>query len=221
MRRQTRIIVIALVVVAIVSFTLMRSRPADNKVVTPVPLDESTVQFIRPTVVGMLDGIRQWELETERMRERDNLVYMEQIQRGLLYRDGEEYLTFVADTGVWNRDNDELELTGNVTVFRDDERLLDSQRLIWDGNAELLTSPGPVQIQIDGRKIAANEMIGNVKQDELLFKGDVRVQAEGLTLTVADRLIYHVEEGSMQGFGQGQLRLNIKKPGEEKAESEA
>lgn len=211
MKRGFWLILLLIALIGLGTVFFVSGRSEEEGAEARIPLDESSVQFVRPTVIGMLDGVRQWELETERMREQGDLVYMEQIERGLLYREGEEYVTFTADEGIWNRHQDELELLGNVEVFRDGERLLESERLVWQGRSEVLASPGPVQIAIDGNKIRADEMIGNVKQDELVFLGNVHLTGERISLSVPNKLIYQVEDGSMQGFGTGQFQFSIER----------
>lgn len=222
MRRRVWLFGIVLVLVAGALYAAFGGSDADVIAETPLPLDEATIQFVRPTAVGMLDGVRQWELTADRMREHEGLIYLDGIDPGQLFRDGEEYLSFTSDAGVWTRDSDKLELSGHVKVYRDGERLLGSDLLIWDGPNELLTSPGPVEIHHDGNIIRAAEMIGYVADDELLFKGGVEVIGGRVRLTVADQLVYHVEDGTMEGLGSGRLLFRIErstgKPEEESHE---
>lgn len=176
---------------------------------TTLPLDDATVQFVRPFVVGMMDGVRQWDIEAERMREKDGVIYLDMINPGQLYRDGERYLSFTATTGVWIQTRDRLELVGDVRVFRDGDPLLTTERLIWEGRDETLNAPGPVEITHDGYIIRANEMVGNVPDDELIFTGDVEVLSKGMRLEIPGQLVYHVADGKMHGLGEGILRLDM------------
>lgn len=205
----------AAVVIAIGVFLAVRGvGGGGSEARTALPLDEATIQFIRPTAVGMQGGERQWELTADRMSERDGKVYLDVIEPGLLYRDGEPYLTFSAQAGVWDQATDVLELTGNVRVFRDGEPLLESDKLVWDGRREILTSPGPVRIHHEGTTIRADTMIGYVKKDELVFRGNVQVLGERVTLTSLGELVYRVEDGSMRGLGPGRLQLNVSRADE-------
>lgn len=203
------LLVVAVAVVAALLYAAFGGSADSNDNKTPIPLDDATLQFVRPTVVGMLEGVRQWELVAERMRERDGIIYLDGINLGQLYRDGDEYLTFTAETGVWTQAQDQLELRGDVRVYRQGEPLLVSERLLWDGRTEVLTSPGPVEIQHDGYTIRAGTMTGNVKDDELIFQEGVEVVSERITLRVPNQLTYHVEDGTMTGLGAGVLQFDV------------
>lgn len=221
MSRRVWAIIIVLALIGVGIFMLSRSAADDNEgPTTSLPLDEATIQFVRPTAIGMLDGERQWELEAERMHEHEGRVYLTAIDPGLLYRDGEPYLSFTAQTGVWHRTSDRLELEGDVRVYRDDEELLRSEVLTWDGRTEILTSPGPVQIHHEGNTIRADRMVGHVKEDELIFQGNVKVTSGRITLSVPGELVYRVEDGSMSGTGNGWMQFTIDRPGTAKKEEE-
>lgn len=212
MRRSRWVVAVVVAVAVVIAVAALRRPPAEDETVQPsLSLDESSIQFVRPKVIGMQDGIRQWELETDRMREQGNLIYLEGIHRGMLYREDEEYLTFVADEGIWDRRRDQLTLTGSVVVYRDGEKLLESERIVWDGRSEILTSPGPVQLWLDDYSIRADEMIGDVNKDELLFRGNVDVASDRMMLSLPDQLVYRVEDGSMSGVGPGTLQIMIRR----------
>lgn len=207
MKRRVGLILLATVAVVAVFYGLFGRAQDDGPEAVPIAADEATLQFVRPTIVGMLEGVRQWELVAERMRERDGIVYLDSIEPGQLYREGEEYLAFTADSGVWTQERDTLELEGDVKVYQEGELLMATERLLWDGRTEVLTAPGPVLIHHDGYTIRAGRLTGYVKEDRLIFQENVEVVSERLVLRVPGELIYHVEDGSMTGLGAGMLQF--------------
>ena len=208
MKRRIAVLMIILAIAGAGVYALLGGR-GDGRASeeAPITADEVRLQFVRPTIVGMLEGVRQWDLVADRMRERDGVVYLDGIAPGQLYREGEEYVAFTAETGIWTLERDTLELQGDVKVYHEGELLLATERLLWDGRTEVLTAPGPVVIYHDGYTIRAGRMTGYVKEDRLVFQENVEVASDRLVLRVPDELVYHVEDGSMSGLGAGILQF--------------
>lgn len=219
MKRRVWLILLAVVILAGGFYAFFGRGAEEGPEEVPISAEDATLQFVRPTIVGMLEGVRQWELVAERMRERDGIIYLDDIEPGQLYREGDEYLAFTATNGVWTQAKDTLELQGDVKVYHEGELLLATERLVWDGRSEILTAPEAVQIHHDGYTIRAARMTGYVKEDRLVFQENVEVVSDRLVLRVPGELTYHVEDGSMSGLGSGILEFragNQNVEGEEK-----
>lgn len=214
MKRYVSIGVGVVLVVVVAVLFLGGNKQVEQTADQPaVSLDETSIQFVRPVVVGMRDGERQWEIQTENMLDRSNDVLLTDIKNGVLYRDGEQYVSFVADEGVWQQQDDVLDLHGNVKVYRDKQLLLETDYLAWDGRTEMLHAPNDVTIYHSDNTIRAKEMLGYVQEDELHFVEEVYVENERFTLFVTDKLVYRVEHEEMIGYGNGTLHVQTRQAG--------
>lgn len=172
--------------------------------------DETPPAFVayQPTIVGTRDGVRQWRLEAESMRDGAGQVFLTGIAQGVLYRDGEGYLEFSADQGIWDQYTEDLHLTGDVRVYQDGEQLIATDSLQWKSAAELLIAEGPVTVWHEGTRIDAHGMRGEMADGRLIFEEGVQVETRsGLRLSLPSRLEYDLDGGDLLGLGPIRLEF--------------
>lgn len=189
-----------------VSLTLHDPAPAPA---TGEPAEEPPA-FIayQTTVVGTRDGVRQWRLEAASMRDQGEQVLLTGIAQGMLYRDGEGYLEFTADEGIWDQRTEDLHLSGDVRIYQEGEQILATENLQWQSAGELLLAPGPVDVWHDGTSIQAQKMRGEMADGRLIFEDGVQVETRGgLRMSLTSRLEYDLDEGDLLGLGP--LRLEF------------
>lgn len=173
---------------------------------TPSAPDRSQTEthrtrFTNPHFVGYHEGVRQWSLEANLIEEDgpDNpgVLLLREITQGVLYREGEEYLTFHADRGVWRPERSQLELEGDVRFHEDGELLLSSEKVMWYGSDERLVSPVRVLAYYDGQRVEADRLEVESVEDTVKLSGNVlwtnpdgiQVRAESALYT-GDELVF-------------------------------
>lgn len=172
--------------------------------------DETPPSFVayHTTIVGTRDGVRQWRLEAESMHDQDGQVHLVGITQGVLYRDGEGYLEFTADRGIWNRSTEDLHLLGNVKVYQEGEQILATDSLQWRSASELLVADSHVVVWHEGTRIEAQRMRGEMDKGWLIFEDGVQVETSGgLRFSLSSRLEYDLDGGDLIGLGPVRLEF--------------
>lgn len=171
---------------------------------------ETPPRFVayQTTIVGTRDGVRQWRLEAESVHDQDGQVHLVGITQGVLYRDGEAYLEFTAERGIWNRRTEDLHLLGNVKVYQAGEQILATDSLRWQSASELLIADSAVEVRHEGTRIEAQRMRGEMDKGRLIFEDGVKVETSGgLRFTLSSRLEYDLDAGDLVGLGPVRLEF--------------
>lgn len=198
-----------LVVVAAVAWwgvAAFRSGVEDDGSGAPLEPEPDTRPHLSAShVVGRRQGERQFELDAGTIADDDDWVRIDDIENGVLYRDGRVFVTFDADAGRWHRPTNNLVLTGSVVLEYDRRVHMRTDELEWHAEDELVVAPGPVQMVIDGDVVEAGGMQADLDEERVRLTGDVRiVRPGGDTLEMAE-VIYWLAEERMEGFGRGRL----------------
>lgn len=156
-------------------------------------------------VVGRRQGERQFELDAGFIGDDEEWVLLEQIQNGLLYRDGAVFVAFQADAGRWHRSSNNLVLTGNVELLYDERVNIRTEQLEWRAATELVIAPGPVHMTIDGDVVTAASMEADLDAERMRLEGDVRITRESGDRVTMATVVYWLADDRLEGFGQGQL----------------
>ncbi len=194
-------------VIYAVTLTLQDPEPTGT---TDVWSDEAPPTFIayQTTIVGTRDGVRQWRLEAESVHDQDGQVHLVGIAQGVLYRDGEAYLEFTAERGIWHRRTEDLHLLGNVKVYQEGEQILATDSLQWRSASELLIADSPVEVRHEGTRIEAQRMRGEMDKGRLIFEDGVKVETSGgLRFSLSSRLEYDLDGGDLIGLGPVRLEF--------------
>lgn len=175
-----------------------------------VPLDDETEVDLRPhfsatRVVGRHQGERQFELDAGRIGDDDDAVNIEQIKNGVLYRDGEVFVTFEAAAGRWERTSNNLTLIGDVVLVYDERVHMETERLLWHAADEIVTAPDLVRMTIDGDVVLSDEMEADLDEERVLLQGNVRITRPTGDRVTMERIVYWLAEERLEGFGRGRL----------------
>jgi lipopolysaccharide export system protein LptC len=204
-RRNRSITAGALVLLTLVTWsvlTLLREEPPPPK---DVPVQGT--EFAKPRLVGWSKGQRQWMVEAQAMNDSGNIVTLERIGRGVIYKDQDEYLTFTAGRGVWqkkvnDRDSSDLTLSGGVKVFKDGRSVFETTRLLWQEETSLLLAPEPVYFDYEGSTAEASRLTLNSVTEDVTLEGDIHFSLrEGSRISVQGRLVYNIKSGAFQVEG--------------------
>ncbi len=199
------IIFLAVLVMAVyVSIHFFVEPPAPSVSVPP------SVQLLESRLVGRKDGFRQWEIWAQSVFQAGDSVTLDDLNEITMYQDEEPYLYIDAESAVWNRRSDILQLHQSV-VRDEDEFYLESDLLIWAGKEETLASPGPVYILWRGLEIRAAEMLMETPDSLLYLRQDVQIR-DGSMVWKTDQAIYYLEEELVEFYGgfvlEGEVRDN-------------
>lgn len=156
-------------------------------------------------VVGRRQGERQFELDAGSIGDDDDWVLLERIENGLLYRDGTVFVTFQANAGRWHRPSNNLVLSGDVVLEYDERVNIRTEALQWQAATELVVSPGPVHLTIDGDSVTAASMEADLDEERVRLEGDVRITRVSGDRVAMATVVYWLAEDRLEGFGQGQL----------------
>ncbi len=173
-------------------------------VTEPLSPEENRTRFTSPHFVGYHEGERQWSLEAALIEEagadRPGILLLEEITRGVLYRDGEEYLTFRGDRGEWKPEGSELTLEGNVQFYEKGELLLTSEKVIWHGSEELLVSPVRVLAYYDKQTVEADHLEVESAEERVHMSGNVIWTNDDGVRVRATSAVYTKDQLSFSGL---------------------
>lgn len=156
-------------------------------------------------VVGRRQGERQFELDAGSIGDEEEWVTLEAIENGLLYRDGEVFVAFRSDAGRWHRSSNNLVLEGNVVLEYDGRVEIRTEALEWRAKDEVVVSPGPVRMAVDGDEVTAATMEADLDEERVRLDGEVRIVRPGGDRVDMATVVYWLAEERMEGFGRGRL----------------
>lgn len=201
-RRGLGIGLAALVAVAAAAWLLWpRSapEPAAEPARAPVP---PGAEFTEARIVGRRQGVRQWVVDTQRLREeRDDQVRAERIESGTLYRDEKPFIDLQAAEAVANQKSNDLTVRGDVVAVHVDGAVLRTEVLQWLAAEERLVAPGPVVVERDDARAEAGRMEVYWSEEKVRLYDDVTMgRAEGHWL-VAQRVDLPIDGDEMWVYG--------------------
>lgn len=156
-------------------------------------------------VVGRRQGERQFELDAGSIGDEEDWVLLEDIENGLLYRDGGVFVSFRADAGRWHRSSNNLVLTGDVVLEYDGRVHLRTEEIEWKADLEIVVAPVPVRMTVDGDEVTANAMEADLDEERVRLEGDVLILREGGDRVEMATVVYWLAEDRLEGFGRGRL----------------
>lgn len=203
-KRRVAVLVLAAVLTGLVTWGARDREEQPPAAPVPAP-EESRPQLVSTRVVGRHQGDRQFELDAGAIADEGDWVRIDSIQHGVLYRDGEVFVTFTANEGRWHRQSNDLVLMGDVVLVYEGRVHLYSDQLEWRAADERVVSPGPVMLTRDGDVIRAGVMEADLDQEVVRLRGDVLIErARGGRIQIAD-VRYWLDEDRLEGYGPGQV----------------
>lgn len=188
---------------------LFGSRADDVTIEQPETEADSRPRLIATRVVGRRQGERQFELEAGAIGDDGDWVVLENIENGLLYRDGDVFVSFAAEGGRWHRPTNNLELYGNVHLHYDERVTMRTERLQWMAEREVVVSDEPVELSIDGDTVRALSMEANLDDERVQLEGDVRIVRPSGDRVSMPTVVYWLAEDRLEGYGRGQLLFRV------------
>lgn len=182
-------------------------RGAEPPAPPPAAPEDARPQLVSTRVVGRHQGNRQFELQAGAIADEGDWVRIEDIQHGVLYRDGDVFVTFSAADGRWHRQSNDLILTGAVELVYEGRVRLSGEQLEWRAAEEKVVSPGPVLLTAGGDRIRASSMEADLDDDVVHLWGDVWIERAGGGRIRMPEVVYWLEEERFEGYGQGQVLL--------------
>lgn len=167
----------------------------------PPPLSVApSVQLLESRLIGRKDGQRQWEILTKSVLQTGDIVTLSDFDQIIMFQEEEPYLFIQAESAVWERKKDLLELNGPVVVEGEDSFRLESDFLLWDGAKETLVSPGPVVFYWNKTEITAQEMVFETETDLLYLTKDVEIR-DGSFLWQVEKAVYNLGQDVIEFYG--------------------
>ena len=183
-------------------------RQAEEPAPAPVPVaDDSRPQLVSTRVVGRRQGDRQFELDASAIADDGDWIRIEAIEHGVLYREGEAFVTFTARQGRWHRESNDLVLSGDVVLVYEGRVELRTDRLEWRAAQERVVSPGPVELNAGEDVIRAASMEADLADEVVYLRGDVEIERPGGGRIEVPEVVYWLAEDRLEGRGRGGVRL--------------
>jgi hypothetical protein len=185
----------------------------DEGVAVMNPKQTPSTEFSRPRLVGWSKGQRQWSLEARTMNDTDDVVTLEKIENGVIYRNERSFLTFEAGKAVWQkevdgRDSADLILFEGVTVFEGGQLIMETSRLEWQEAEQVLVAPDTVYFIYDGSQARASRLVLNSVTEDVILEGDIDLSLrDGTLILVQGRLTYNMKTGSFRVEGLQQFDI--------------
>lgn len=173
---------------------LQAPRPGQEYVPPSVHMEESRI-------VGRHEGEKQWEIPTARVLQEGEEIILTELGEIVIFQEGEPYLYLDAETAVWERQSDLLDLMGAVQVTGPEGFRLESDHLLWRGADKKLTSPGPVRIEWDDLAVKSNWMVFKTEEEAVFLEDDVQIEQGGL-LWKTEQAIYYLQEKILEFKGK-------------------
>jgi len=126
---------------------------------------------IRQTVTR--DGKREWSLEADSAHyiEKQKQVILKDLSVTFFLDDNSEvYLS--AQKGIVNRDSNDIEVSGNVVIKKDNYRLT-TEQLNYDHKQRIIFSKVPVTISGNSTNILADSAIFDLNTKKIRLEGNI------------------------------------------------
>ena len=183
-------------------------RQAEEPAPAPVPVaDDPRPQLVSTRVVGRRQGDRQFELDAGAIADDGDWIRIEAIDHGMLYREGEVFVTFTARQGRWHRESNDLVLSGDVVLVYEGRVELRTDQLEWRAAQERVVSPGPVELSTGEDLIRAASMEADLADEVVYLRGDVEIERAGGGRIEMPEVVYWLAEERLEGYGPGRVRL--------------
>ena len=169
------LLAIMLVGIAGVVFTFVSYRKTfDNpeKLGTMLPQDtQVSMQSFEHT--ASRDGKTQWHLEAESASLMGQKKLVLDTPAVVFYRENGKNIYLTAESGVLNKQTNNITMTGNV-VARTDEYRFEADSAVYDHNRRLLNSQTPVKISGRQGELMADTMTYDLGTNQATFNGNVQ-----------------------------------------------
>lgn len=159
-------------------------------------------------LVGRRLGQRQWEADAQRILQplQGQALRFEGVRNGVFYRDGQVFLRFEGEGGLFEEPTARLRLEGEFRLQYRDTYRLQARDLVWDGQSQKLVTDRPVRVQGPDLVLDAGSMGLDVKAGVAHLADGVQLQqgvpGKGRVLAVqAPAADWFLETGEVVLYG--------------------
>lgn len=158
------------------------------------------VRITNPQLIGRHQGKRQWEIISETITQKGEMVYIDGIEKVTIMRDEEPFYFLTAESGEWNRDTGVLVLVGEIVITDNNEFSLITDQLIWNGNREEIEIPNRFTMTVDDSDIVADRVFIDINKEIAHVIGNVAIKNDKFTW-VLDHFVYEFDSEILQILG--------------------
>ena len=157
------------------------------------------VRITNPQLIGRHQGKRQWEIISETITQKGEMVYIDGIEKVTIMRDEEPFYFLTAESGEWNRDTGVLVLVGEIVITDNNGFSLITDQLIWNGNREI-EIPNRFTMTVDDSDIVADRVFIDINKEIAHVIGNVAIKNDKFTW-VLDHFVYEFDSEILQILG--------------------
>lgn len=170
---------------------------------------EQGIGFSNTQVKGWKNGIQQWEITTGRLidDQEKNQIRIDAIQNVTVYQDGKPFVDVKAAEALWNKETNDLELWGEIVVYRKGEPVFKTTRLHWNAGSQELVAPERVELQAEESVVKADRLVASAKDESAKLVGNVVVEMPGGRLMQMSEALYHFQEKKLEFQAPAAIRL--------------
>ena len=146
----------------------------------PAPTEKidppKVMEYEGNTIVEEKDGVKLWELSTEKIRV-DSTTQIAEFDKvsGKFYQEDGKVLELTANNGTYNQKTRDIHVEGEVEVLDGDGGKLTSKKLDWDGTKEILIANDDVKITKEDMQAFGDRAESHDGFKHFFLKGHARV----------------------------------------------
>lgn len=143
------------------------------------PSNPSSVMY-NGVLTGWDDQELVWKIKATKIWETSdgNQVYFEEIKHGIIYTENDGEIHFKANWARWERAREELNISGGLEAWRDDE-FFTTDKAVMKYKTEELHCLSPVRYTEKDLRATADKMTMKFEEEEVLLEGNVELIQEG------------------------------------------
>lgn len=157
----------------IVMFYLHKQETFHDRQDAPAPESDATISLGGIHHTDIQKGVKDWMLDAESAEYRldEDRANLKMLTASFFDSDGETVL-LSADSGVWNTDSNDLEVSGNV-VLKNSQYVMRTDRLIYTDSERLFSTLSPVEIRSFSLTQAADSMTYSLDTKRIILGPNV------------------------------------------------
>lgn len=174
--------------------------------------DELVMNGVR--IQGRSRGQEAWRIVADSVSadSRNAWARVMGVTDGEIFREGQPYLTFTADTGTYNSKTGELRLDGDIVVYSNGKQLLSTSQVVWKPGESKVLIPVPATVTSSTGQMDVESLEVDVETDRISSAGElvIRQMENGGTFSVrSDNIVFSPEDESFEAIGRTEIRFQI------------
>jgi lipopolysaccharide export system protein LptC len=176
-----------LIAVGFAAFSYLATPPSVSVDVAGSAIRDGKLVMANPKLDGFTEENLPYSMTAARAiqnLQQTGVIALEQIDAKLPV-DADNFAMITAPAGTYDREKNTLDITSEMTVTTTDGMVVRFESAFLDMGKGMLTTSEPVDIRLDGSRIAADSMTVTEGGKVLVFEKRVRVQIDSNKLTTA------------------------------------